>query len=177
MQQYTISIAKKLSLHHVPSCIYKLSPCILNSASEEQYMMLALTLPTAFPSAVIWPSYHPPTDSLVPEVNNSLWVIKATECISLLFPLHFSLTLLPSFPSQRYLFAVFSESVFSSLLHSFQAVASLLSQKFLLFFCGLVFLHVPSLALSSHMVPLAQWSLSPPWSQLFYLKMDNSQFF
>lgn len=67
------------------------------------YVMLALTLPTASPSAVIWLPSHPSTESLVPQVNSSLWATKATERISLLLLLDFPLTLLPTFPPQTYL--------------------------------------------------------------------------
>lgn len=142
---------------------------------RNRYVMLALTLPTASPSGVIWPPSHPSTDSLVPHVNNSLWATKATERISLLLLLDLPLTLLPSFPPQT-----------SSL--SFQTVSFPASfTPFRLW--GSIFPEVPPLLplagappcpissfLFSHCLPLLS-GLSHHRRVNYYLKMDNSQKF
>lgn len=137
--------------------------CLLASSVQlprSRHVMLALPLPAAPPSAVIWPPpIHPLTVLCL--TSTTLWVTKATECVSLLFLLDFPLTLLPPFPS----LLSFRQCLFRLPSH-LPGCGSLFSQRFPLCFRWLVLLHVPPLAFSSHTASLCSVSLSPLWSQL-----------
>lgn len=78
--------------------------------------VFASTLPMTSRAPVIWPSSHPSTDNTVTKVSNCLWVTNAYGHILITpYPtwvFHIRCQYWPFFPSQTYLFMVFSDTVF-----------------------------------------------------------------